>query len=324
MRRLKLFFLTLMALTLGFVSCEKDEDAKLINELFFQIPNAEFISDGFPGASSSLDAPGITSVYGNSNVLAGGSNPISVSTSDAIKNILVGVQGQKGYYKIAASDNKSTNYLYIIYLIINQDLQYEDFTIVIAVLDNAGLVSTHETINVSRVDAGTGKLQVSCSWDKANDVDLHLVEPAGEEIYYGNSYSANGGDLDVDSNAGCSIDNINNENITYSETDIVESGDYIVRVDLFSNCNVTSNTNYVVTVRYNGDLITPKSGTNPFYGSFTPDQADYGGEGDGYTVMTFNIGSAKKSIEKTILMDGFKFVYPNQNVSKPKNISPDK
>lgn len=48
MRRLKLFFLTLMALTLGFVSCEKDEDAKLINELFFQIPNAEFISDGFP------------------------------------------------------------------------------------------------------------------------------------------------------------------------------------------------------------------------------------------------------------------------------------
>ena len=194
MRRLKLFFLTVMALSLGFISCDKEEDTKLINELYFQIQNAEFVSDGFPAASSSVDAPDISSIYGNSNVLAAGSNPISVSTTDAVKSILVGVQGQKGYYKIAASNYKSTNYLYIIYLIINQDLQFENFTIVIAVLDNAGLVSTHETINVSRVEAGTGKLQVSCSWDKANDVDLHLVEPGGEEIYYGNSYSENGGD----------------------------------------------------------------------------------------------------------------------------------
>ena len=49
------------------------------------------------------------------------------------------------------------------------------------------------------------------------DVDLHLIEPNGGHIYYGNRRSSNGGFLDIDSNPDCSIDGVNNENIYYQE-----------------------------------------------------------------------------------------------------------
>ena len=48
----------------------------------------------------------------------------------------------------------------------------------------------------------SGDVQVSVSWDAPSDVDLHVVEPSGEDIYYGHPASATGGQLDVDSNAG--------------------------------------------------------------------------------------------------------------------------
>ena len=135
-------------------------------------------------------------------------------------------------------------------------------------------------------------MQINCSWDQPNDVDLHLVEPNGTEIFYGNAISQNGAELDVDSNAGCSLDNINNENITYSDNDIVEAGEYIVRVDLWSNCNVTSSTNYVVTAYYNGHILTTNSNySNPYSGSFVPTDEDAGDLGSGVEVMRFNIPS---------------------------------
>src|SRR5207237_4273195 len=43
----------------------------------------------------------------------------------------------------------------------------------------------------------TGDVQVSVSWDAPSDVDLHVVDPSGEEIFYGNPASASGGQLDV-------------------------------------------------------------------------------------------------------------------------------
>ena len=34
------------------------------------------------------------------------------------------------------------------------------------------------------VQVGTGDVQISLSWDVDSDVDLHVVDPNGDEIYW--------------------------------------------------------------------------------------------------------------------------------------------
>jgi len=109
-------------------------------------------------------------------------------------------------------------------------------------------------------------LQFSLNWDAPTDVDLWVTEPNGERIYFGNTTSASGGTLDLDSNAGCSIDNVNNENITWGSV-VPPLGDYLVQVDHWSDCNGNTS-NYTLTANmcgettsYNGTLVGNQTDT---------------------------------------------------------------
>lgn len=314
---LSLLALVVLSVVLVFSACKKDDDKpseNLLEKSYFTVENGVYKDAGFPAQSGSQSAPEIESVYGNTSVLEGGSNPISIQTSSSLKEVMIGVAGVNGYYSIPANKLKSSDDVYLVILLLSQTFEQDSFVILLAIQNDQNLVSAHETITVTRIEAGTGKLQISCSWDRPNDIDLHLEEPNGQEIYFGDDISDNGGFLDVDSNAGCTIDNINSENITYGDTAIVENGNYTVRVDLYSNCEVPSNTNVIVTARYDGQIINPTTGTNPYTGIFTPEDEDYGDVGDGREIMKFAIGTTKDSgaTEQRI-----KFVYPkNEPVTK--------
>jgi hypothetical protein len=216
-----------------------------------------------------------------------------VYTSVPADKILVGVQGSNGYYEYM-NLTKSTSVIYTLSLVLSTSIPGEEFVIIVAIVDDYGKVSDIFELPVSIVEVGTGQLQVSLSWDQANDVDLHLIEPDEEEIYYGADYSSNGGVLDLDSNPGCYIDGVQNENITYSEENTLEAGTYIVRVDLYDGCDVTAQTNYIVTARLNGQLIAQQSLNNPFSGSFPVGSlGDNGGSGSGVQVMQFALSSSQ-------------------------------
>jgi hypothetical protein len=49
--------------------------------------------------------------------------------------------------------------------------------------------------------ARSGDVQISLEWKNINDLDLHVIDPRGEEIFYNHRTSASGGMLDVDMNA---------------------------------------------------------------------------------------------------------------------------
>jgi len=308
--------------TLSLNSCKKDEKEEVKYTLdtdYFSVNNANYNKKEFPEASG--NAPTIDVINGNTSVIPGGSNPIRVISSADISKILIGVKDINGYYSFTPT-TKNTQEAVLFYISMNQNLEDEEFEIMIALEGTNGAVSEVSTIAVSLVQAGTGRLQINCSWDQINDVDLHLQEPNGEDIYYANRTSDNAGELDLDSNAGCSLDYVNNENITYSDTAIIEDGEYIVRIDFWSNCNATENTNYNVKAYFEGELITPTFGTNPFSGAFETEDADMGGSGSGVTVMKFQLPTGStKSMELKPLV---KFNFPADKSAKPDNLSPHK
>lgn len=161
-----------------------------------------------------------------------------------------------------------------------QSLPSTAFDLILGAASSAGILGSFLSVPAAVTVVGTGDIQISLSWDSDADLDLHVVEPSGEEIYYGNSTSRTGGRLDLDSNRRCSS-GPRNENVTWP-SGRAPNGHYVVRVNHWSNCGA-SRTNYTVRV-IAGEHSEIRTG------SFTG-RGNFGGRGAGITVTTFVFGS---------------------------------
>jgi Ca-activated chloride channel family protein len=96
------------------------------------------------------------------------------------------------------------------------------------------LVSDGTDLSARRREEGarSGDIRVSLSWKNRNDLDLYVITPDGERIYYGNTHDSTGGELDVDMNvSGESTEPI--ENIFWQES-AATVGTYRVIVQNFN------------------------------------------------------------------------------------------
>lgn len=310
MKKISLFCgAMLIAATMLFVACGKDKVATIGK--FFNVENATLVSENMPEATSNQTI----TVAMNQSAIPGGSSYVTVASEVRARKILVGMKDQVGYYELTPSNNRGNEYSFI--LLVDQNIALgEDqtaFNVQVAIEDENGDISQIWETDVQLKVVGTGALQVSLSFDNAKDVDLHLIEPEynneyGEpvsfydrHIYYSNLYAYNsGGELDLDSNPGCNLDYVNNENITYNDsTAFVAPGTYKVYVDLFENCDETIATNYVVTVFYGGVLIASKSGIFDVgaESTFNPIDEQYVANNEPF--LTFNIAGTAKQAPKT-------------------------
>lgn len=80
----------------------------------------------------------------------------------------------------------------------------------------------------------TGDFRASLAWANYDDLDLHLLEPSGQKIYFGCKQSRTGGTLDVDMNAGGPQSRTPVENITYAKRSMMPEGRYVLAVNQFS------------------------------------------------------------------------------------------
>lgn len=111
------------------------------------------------------------------------------------------------------------------------------------------------TFSASSRAAASDQLQVTLSWTRDVDLDLHVQAPVGADstdIYYGNRLDA-GASLDLDSNAACALDGVRSENVTWG-TNLPPQGNYRIRVDLWSRCGLTDTIRYVLTIRQCGQV----------------------------------------------------------------------
>ena len=116
------------------------------------------------------------------------------------------------------------------------------------------------------------------------DMDLHVEVPEGQDIYYANRQGPTGGTLDLDSNAACFIDNVNNENITWLGQAPTQ-GNYTVRVNLWDACEEAGPFPFLVSTIVGGEQTL-------FQGQFTLLDAYPGGQYDGTVITTFSIGTS--------------------------------
>ena len=212
----------------------------------------------------------------SATAINGGSTMITVQSTVEIVKIYVSIQGESGYWEVTVPAGST---LADVLLTLAQQLPPQ-IRIVFEVVDAAGNVSAPSPVVTTIIQVKTGDVQVSVSWNVDNDIDLHVVDPNGFEVYYGDKISPEGGELDLDSNAACDIDSKDNENILWPAGK-APAGTYTVRVDNYENCQNAAVT-YVVTVQKKGQAA------QTFMASFdAADPGDLGGQGDGTMVATF-------------------------------------
>lgn len=122
---------------------------------------------------------------------------------------------------------------------------------------NAGLIRNQKLCIVNRVPDGLQGCAtnpqppaavISLSWDTNVDLDLQVKGPDGRLIEAKNPYlkqdagvpalSSDEDRIDIDSNAGCVIDNVRYENLVWHNT--TPKGNYGIYVNLFSACKQAS------------------------------------------------------------------------------------
>ncbi|MCD8304312.1 MAG: hypothetical protein LUC86_05740 [Prevotellaceae bacterium] len=266
------------------------EGSELARE-YFSIEGATYLSGDFPQSTTNAEIQGLTL---NSQALSGGFNFVTIVSETTYRKFFVGVKGVSGYYEYEAmSESGGSDYnSYMIPISYSEDYD-EDITMLISAEDADGGVTKASEEEIKHVSSESGDLNVNLTFSNAKDIDLHLYMPDGEHIYYshrGGTVTTSDGSsvtygLDHDSNAACNIDNLNNENI-YIPAELIQSGTYTVKVDMYSNCDRTTATSWSVVARYKGDLVVA-DGDNPVSGVY-PVGA---GSGDMTTVMTFTISA---------------------------------
>jgi hypothetical protein len=251
---------------------------------------------GVPPAASGGPAASLSTI---TSAINGGSNLVSLHSTSAFSQVIVSAAngstsasapamseglslpqaaagtGASGFYRLALPSATTDQTIVVSF---GQTIPFPEFDLQFQLVSPGGSVGTLSSVHMSVLEAGIGQVQVTASWDQLTDVDLHVVEPNQNEVFWFAATSPTGGVLDLDSNQACHLDGKNTENIRWTTN--APAGPYIVRLDYFDRCNLTTDTNYVVTVHNGGT-------TTVFTGSFHQNQADAGNVGAGRTITSF-------------------------------------
>jgi hypothetical protein len=251
---------------------------------------------------SSASAPAVVDVLNSQTVISPGleNKQISGRLDPGSTAVAIGFSGDVGYWVLPAgvpdadSPTQPTFHASLSFAPVLTAKSYD--LIVRAASPDAIGPPAHVALDVQQTLPPTGALVISLWWDTESDLDLHVVDAYGDEIWAGNinsydPYAATpttdagawneGGILDFDSNAGCVIDGRCNENVVWSVGP--PPGNYLARVDTFSLCG-NSAARWTVEAFLNGTSLGRAEGEAvPSSQRFTK------GKGGGLAALSFTI-----------------------------------
>lgn len=217
------------------------------------------------GAAPQAGSGAAASVTGISVMINGGSGQQTVTSASAFTRVVVSVEGLNDYYELTLPSGVSSEG---VILSLSQRATSGNMYVLYAV-GGAGTLGAYARQSLRVIQVGSGDIQISASWTDSADVDLHVIDPSGEEIFFGHKTAASGGTLDLDANAACSP-NESSPRVFYSNENVVwplgtaPNGTYKVILDYWSDCNVAQ-TDWVVTIQRQG--AQPQIFTGSFAGA---------------------------------------------------------
>ena len=257
---------------------------------YFAIEDANFVNDEFEEGTDDSDPFEISA---NESALAGGMNFVTINCDQFYEAFELSVKGQTGYWEYIPQQSQTrSGYSYTIPIIYGTSFS-ENMEMLVCGRKPDGTKSIGYGVNFNYVQSKSGDLNINLTFSTPKDVDLHLYTPSGNHIYYGErggTVIIDGKEveygLDHDSNAGCNLDYLNNENI-FIPAELIEDGTYRVVVNMWRNCDYAYDCEWSIVARYKDKIIT-----NELYGGMNPASGVYEAyceDGDMTKVMEFTL-----------------------------------
>lgn len=220
-----------------------------------QIVGGSFTRGALPAPSGGPSVQALQ--FSDSRVVAGESERPLLGVLDSTANsVLLALDGDRGYWVAVAgvpSTDDPTLPRFDVRAGFSRLIAAGTRTLMAAAVDAHGHVGTPAKmqLDVGAAPVPAGPMVISLSWNGSADLDLHVVDPDGVEIFarHPSGYrpppppaipdptaADNAPLLDDDSNAACVVDARDQENVVWKLAPA--SGHYVVRVDAASLCGL--------------------------------------------------------------------------------------
>jgi hypothetical protein len=111
-------------------------------------------------------------------------------------------------------------------------------------------------------EVGTGDVQITLLWDSEVDLDLHVLDPDGNEIFHSVPSAANSGQLDVDANYPCDVATSSPVENVFWPPGEAPRGHYEVWIEFWGRCDTgRDEQSYELIVRVDGEVYERLTGT---------------------------------------------------------------
>jgi len=275
-----------------------------------QLADAQFREGGFPSATGGPPTQLLVSSHAAITIGSIRERLHAVMDPDA-RAAIAGIAGQDGAWIVVAGPpdiDTPGQPTATARFGLDRSVVPGPFTLLLAATDADGRIGEPASIDLV-ADAAPppdGDLVVGLVWDSTADLDLHVVDPTGNEAWSakpntmppakpGTAVDPDAyltyGILDHDGNAGCHLDSAPTEHVIWTArknslgqptTPVIPTGTYTLRVDTRSMCKDAS-ASWYVEVYAEGTLLAAARGVS------TPD--DVRGDhsyGAGVTALTFD------------------------------------
>jgi len=217
-------------------------DSDLLNQVLIFPDGGQRINGSVPTTIGNNQTP-IINTNSNEAITSNGSTLlINFGYQNASSNIsgcYVQVDGAGSYYSIPYDSNSGASGTIQLPIGVPTNVIGGSFCVNYCIYDSNDYISNVLSICISVLELGSGNLQISLAWDTPTDQDLYVKDPSGTTIYYSNTSSSTGGQLDRDD-----VDGFGPENIFWAS--VAPDGEYEVLVDDFSDS--PSINNFTITI----------------------------------------------------------------------------